>query len=569
MAADDATYAAELASYIKGLKPKQQCEFVVLVSKYLYLRDKGDVPPPLTGLDAPFRTGKYRAVVVNQTIDGILKEVSIRDALSNLMSVCTDEKRAGMVDKKIAALSAKEPYPTMDEFKAVFGDLTPVPVAKAPAKDPFSNWETLFAVSTNTKPSAAPKKLPNWDPFATPVFPTNTKPSIASAAAKVPLPAPASPNLFPGTDFSSLRTLQGLNDFIAGRYSGKMGDEARLTVSAGRTIGSYMTDFKDYTFSQYECMHSEGSNSDCLIHSFLTATCPAFRRLTSRKTGGGTDKNDFATWFRHYVYPSLPNVQAKLADTSPDPLRDSKGKIIKQRTVGEVARHRIFTPSIFLADQDVGLLCNAYGVNILSFEGQEGLQTMRINGSDIRDPSRPVYMISNSVGVHFEAVRTPEGSYTIPARIALTINLIVQGKMINDSFELMRDTASIREGVRHYGIELPIGGNTQSLKGAIAAQIQRAKESMRIPRAAPLTAANAAKNTREEYIQKRLKNPENGEMFLAAGVPEEDLKRDFGEAWNAARAAQFAGKGGSRRVRKRSLRAKRRHTSKGHGKRKH
>lgn len=282
-------------------------------------------------------------------------------------------------------------------------------------------------------------------------------------ARNLPTAKPHKPNLFPGANLIALHSLEGLNEFIESKY--RLGDEARMTVPTSRNVGAVMTNYKKYSFSNYQIMFSSGTNSDCLIHTFLTATCPAFRRLAQ------ADKNAFATWVRLYVLPASPVLQRKFADESPD-----EGEL-GGKTVGEEARLRFFTAGEFLADIDIGQIAMIYAVNILTFEKQGGQQTVRlsIGTSAALQPNTPVYMFMNASGVHFESVRTAEGSYTIPLSLAYDILKIITEDTVKEAVERMSEASSVRTTARDFQIRLGNVGTANNLRRELDEKIQEAK----------------------------------------------------------------------------------------------
>lgn len=274
---------------------------------------------------------------------------------------------------------------------------------------------------------------------------------------------PHKPNIFPSADLTTLHSLEGLNAFIELNY--RLGEESRMTTPTSRTVGAVITNYKRYSFSKYQIMFSSGNNSDCLIHTFLTATCPAFRRLAQ------ADKNAFATWVRLYVLPASPVLQRKFADDSPD---DGE---LGGKTVGEEARLRFFTAGEFLADIDIGQIAMIYQVNILTFEKQAGQQTVRlsIGSSAALQPNTPVYMFMNASGAHFESVRTDTGSYTIPLSLAYDILTIITEDTVKEAVERMSEASSVRTTARDFQIRLGNVGTANNLRRELDEKIQEAK----------------------------------------------------------------------------------------------
>ncbi len=133
-------------------------------------------------------------------------------------------------------------------------------------------------------------------------------------------------------------------------------------------------------------MESSGDNNDCLIHSFLTATCPTFRRYPKKH------KNTIARTFRTKVFPLLPEVQ-----------KHSEKAAILELVASEE----------FLTDREVGILAKTY-TNILTFEPKIGSNPEKaVLHENPAKPKGAVYLISNRGNLHFESVKTDKGGYFI------------------------------------------------------------------------------------------------------------------------------------------------------------
>jgi hypothetical protein len=152
-------------------------------------------------------------------------------------------------------------------------------------------------------------------------------------------------------------------------------------------------------------MAASGNKNDCLIHSFLSATCPNFRKLSK------TDKDDFADPFRREILPAI--------------LEDDRRNIVKR-----YKKNTRIIPFLkgrnFLENDHISMLCALYNVKILVFE------TIRIPRMDDQHAAQlygtvysrnrntdDVYVIYNPGNDHFEPVRDKDnGNYTIPLREA-------------------------------------------------------------------------------------------------------------------------------------------------------
>jgi hypothetical protein len=551
------------------------------------------MPPPLAGVDAPFLTGEYKARVVNQTIDGVVKEVPIKDALSNLMSVCTDEKRAGMVEKKIAALSAKGPYPMIKEFQDFFTQ--PVPARK----------------------DVAPTSFTNWDSFATFANPAKPHPPAAPVAAAVALP-PIS-GIVGSEPFRRLSadlrqrclTLEGLNAYIAALYPA---DQDSYKVRNGWNDlkrGVRGCNNKDI-IGEWQNVFSSPNNHDCLIHSFLTATCDAFRKLTD------DHKDTVASNFRRIFLPTTEAARAMR--------QDLQSELVRMPAVRDA----------YLANDHISLLSGIYHADILVLEAGGGTFFEE-------NRSRRVFIILNPGTGHYESVRPKRGgnadfsvsreeaqrafqcisSDRIAAGQALigvtqTICLPVgtpvlyrgqQYVILDSEVDIVDDPTNphlSERRCRGYYLATPRGlaeftdlPNSVNRGGKrlrkedkavrqgylsfphliLAGEVQAVSA---VAAAASPPAANNGTNTvnplnfaddRNGYIG-IMKSLPTAHDLRKNGISEEDLTALFASEWNSAWGAAGGARKRARRARRtakrRSLRAKRRHTSKGHGgRRKH
>lgn len=157
-----------------------------------------------------------------------------------------------------------------------------------------------------------------------------------------------------------------ISDILPASCKGAMGEKARVCA--------------------WNRMESSGDNNDCLIHSFLTATCPTFRRYPKKH------KNSIARTFRTKVVPLLPEVQTHKEKSAILELLDSER---------------------FLTDREIGILAATY-CNFLVFEPKIGPNPEKaILYENKKTPKGPVYIISNRGNLHFESVKTEKGSYSI------------------------------------------------------------------------------------------------------------------------------------------------------------
>jgi hypothetical protein len=206
----------------------------------------------------------------------------------------------------------------------------------------------------------------------------------------------------------TLETLPQLNGAIAQLYQHDMISEAEATVEVEPLEG--------FGVPGLTRMESSAQNYDCLIHSFLTATCDNFRRLPQHQ------KNVFANHFRRVALPALPMIRCFMARDRVGEINDrrespTKGK---PRPRAEMMMERILAPRGFLHETELHLLAAQFRVNILAATAETRLfqpitrDTLQVlygdtgcmNGLPAFD--RTVCIFTS--GGHFESVRK-EGGY--------------------------------------------------------------------------------------------------------------------------------------------------------------
>jgi hypothetical protein len=212
-----------------------------------------------------------------------------------------------------------------------------------------------------------------------------------------------------------------------------------------------------------ECLQTSGNNLDCLIHSFLMVTCPAFRRRIRMGEMGVTDEcgaKQFATYFRRVNGPKIVDVvyssyaagrndrlsrviakaqeNARKAGTSEEDMVNKQIAVFERGEQGKSQRD----PSILikeltgsgghtdLADDHLLTFATYFNISVLLF--REVPLVIGSNGPN-------TYMISNPRGGHFEAVRTMDGSgrFFLPYATAIAISrrIMESGKLLNSFTE--------------------------------------------------------------------------------------------------------------------------------------
>lgn len=239
----------------------------------------------------------------------------------------------------------------------------------------------------------------------------------AKERAKAKASATPAKNLFKGLtpdEKKALYTVAALDAFLKDKLQSHFIDEKVATTHKIYLREYFKENCPADPICNWETMESSGAGSDCLIHTFLTATCGSFRRLTK------PFKDAVARSFRHHIYGASEQVQAILRPPTP-------------RLTIERNRTRIFRGE-FLDDSDLGRLTDMYKIPCLVFEsGKSAEVTQYDNPSKKSDATLvqkrmympsiaqlvgpenpdPVYLLSNRGNMHYESVRTNTGSYTI------------------------------------------------------------------------------------------------------------------------------------------------------------
>ena len=223
-------------------------------------------------------------------------------------------------------------------------------------------------------------------------------------------------------------------------------------VSSGKTnYGPYSNGI------ELECMLTSGNNLDCLIHSFLMSTCPAFRRrIRLDRDGRVTDRcgaKQFATDFRTIILPHI--IDAAFTSLPAELGNDINS--LKEQAIGGIA-----APGD-LEDTHLRLLSIYYQCNILLFG-------LRGRGSTLIKPKifpyggdGEVYIISNRGG-HFESVRVfRTNQYTTPIMNAIEI---VNESENKESTTVVAEYAT-GQGINIKGINYYVYGYVYSGKNII------------------------------------------------------------------------------------------------------
>jgi hypothetical protein len=299
----------------------------------------------------------------------------------------------------------------------------------------------------------------------------------------------------------NVTTLHNINTLISRFYVDNMKAEDEATVPVGLLEG--------FSVDGLFRMNASGNNNDCLIHSFLTATCENFRRLEQNS------KDEFANFFRRTVFLTLPAVQCFQAN---------------EPGLGQRMADRVMSRK-FLEEQELRLLAAQFRVNILAATG-ESRRFQSVTSDALRDilprPCVPAGAFEHTIaiytsGVHFEALRDVEGYRFTQGKVG---NLI---RASEQAFNQRQDP---------------------ELAAALAASMGK-PVSPRSPRNKNLEAALAAslENLAGKSAKKPAKQPALNYNSLAKvmGISVAQLKRDY----TNAQLIEFMSGGGKRRTRRR------------------
>ena len=198
-----------------------------------------------------------------------------------------------------------------------------------------------------------------------------------------------------------------MNGVIAQLYQHDMIPEARATWAVG--------ELEEFGVPGLTRMESSARNYDCLIHSFLTATCDNFRRLPQEQ------KDVFANHFRRVALPALPMIRCFVANDRVREINDRERSPThgQQRQRAEMMIERILAPQGFLHETELHLLAAQFRINILAATREthlfqpitrDALQVLygETHCMDELPAFRKTVCIYTSGG-HFESVRKAEG----------------------------------------------------------------------------------------------------------------------------------------------------------------
>lgn len=181
----------------------------------------------------------------------------------------------------------------------------------------------------------------------------------------------------------------------------------------------------------FECLHADGNNADCFIHSFLLVTCPNFRAAKV----ANKEYTEYATWYRtNTVVDIVKDVYAKNDFVPTNGGNSSMKQIEKNNILDDLVK-----PGRQLSDGLIKCMAYYYSINfiLMGRAGVSGNRLARLIEGPPTNAENSVYMISNNSSKdgygHFEPVRVQGDSRYIllPAEIQCILATYVgEGKHV-------------------------------------------------------------------------------------------------------------------------------------------
>ena len=204
----------------------------------------------------------------------------------------------------------------------------------------------------------------------------------------------------------NIKSISDINKIIGIMYDLKP-DESETTIVLRKLRGFGLV------ASDWDVIHSSSNNFDCLIHSFLTATCDNFRRLVQ------DDKDEFANFFRRAIFLKLPVVLC-YKEYEPDIYNRIENTIHRRAYLEEMVlfllaaqfKFQVLAASSSTAFEKQLQLIDSGSLKIVL---PSPCCEWRDNNNSILD--WPLYCIYTN-GEHFESVRV-DGKYEISEKQAV------------------------------------------------------------------------------------------------------------------------------------------------------
>jgi len=318
-------------------------------------------------------------------------------------------------------------------------------------------------------------------------------------------------------------TLQDLNEMIDGPEfwidrNGPANNRDEELIPSGRTYGPLLG---DHIALQLECVQTSGNNLDCLIHAFLMATCPAFRRrirMNGLRVTNDCGANQFATYFRTTIAPRIIEsvyeeedrmIPEKMNSLILKSAADTKHKTrnITKRIVNALDKY-VESETTFgsrrpkdvlikellregavpgdLADDHLSCLVTYFNTHVLLIRNG----ALVIGDDERSNSSSPTYIISNPRAGHFECVRTGRGmgirpgQYKIEYGIAQEISI----QLMNDAMEHRGEISLMKE--RKIFTPANLRGNSEANLQRILRESALTAKPSRLPRSNPVVVEN-------------------------------------------------------------------------------
>ena len=153
----------------------------------------------------------------------------------------------------------------------------------------------------------------------------------------------------------------------------------------------------------FECLHADGNNADCFIHSFLLVTCPNFRAAKVLNK----EYTEYATWYRNNTVPDIVNAVYAKNDFIPT---NGGNSSTKQREKNNILQDLV-QPGRQLSDGLIKCMAYYYSINfiLMGRAGVSGNRLARLIEGPHTNVENSTYMISNNSSNdaygHYEPVR--------------------------------------------------------------------------------------------------------------------------------------------------------------------
>lgn len=232
-----------------------------------------------------------------------------------------------------------------------------------------------------------------------------------------------------------------VNDYVT-KLSTTINTKDTTTEDSTKVTFTINIEGTDKTFRN---MFASGNNSDCGIHSILTAFSENFRKLDSKE-----EKNTFATFFRKTVGYLASVKQYSERETRNIDKLSYKKELLERK-------YRFFTESVYLDTFDLADITNFFKINYLQHERKTTTEDFINNINTIE--TKEYILISNLSGNHFTPIKnTTDNTYifdeTIKTALLNKFGLKDRGKIICQfhNNDILRDTTAGVDNKEKYKI---------------------------------------------------------------------------------------------------------------------